>query len=246
VFLGASLVWEGDLPAGVAALNTAAGQWGPHDAGGNLRARALGAMWSQLGLARLLQGRQAESDEAIAQALRAGAGDPYARCLTATMTAVTAQLAGRTAATRAAIEPVWMMALDLSTDFWLTWAQALLGWALAGEPEDTGLAMMAEAIDHSSSRQAMPYFCYLLGSRLLEHGDAEAALPRVDHGLTVATETGEHVWTPLLLLVRARTLTALGRDDEAAEAALAARERARHTGSQAVVEWCDDWLARAR
>ena len=62
------------------------------------------------------------------------ADDGYTRCLVAATAAMADQLADRPATVvRDAVEPVWSLAMDLGSDFWFSWAQALLGWAIAAD-----------------------------------------------------------------------------------------------------------------
>ena len=132
---------------------------------------------------------------------------------------------------------MWSLAVDLGSDFWFNWAQALLGWAVAADDAPTGLAMMAETVDESSTRQTMPYFGYLLGSRLCEHGRRREGLARLDAGLALADETGELLWMPLLQLTKARWLAAAGDRAGAAAAGDIAAAAASATGQHLIVRW---------
>ena len=128
-------------------------------------------MWSLLGLAACFQDRV--EDAARLLDLARGiipADDGYTRCLVAATAAMSDQLADQPATVREAVEPVWSLAMDLGSDFWFSWAQALLGWAIAADDAAAGLAMMAETVDDSTTRQTKPYFLALLGGRLCEHG----------------------------------------------------------------------------
>jgi hypothetical protein len=167
--------------------------------------------------------------------------DGYTRCLVAATAAMSDQLADRPATVRAAVEPVWSLAMDLGSEFWFAWAQALLGWAIAAEDAPAGLAMMAETIDSSGVRQTKPYFLYLLGSRLCEAGRWLEGMARLDEGLAVLDETDERLWEPLLRLTRARWLTAAGATADAAVEADAARLLAATTGQHLIVRWHDEW-----
>jgi hypothetical protein len=121
----------------------------------------------------------------------------------------------------------------------------LLGWARAADGERTGLAMMAEAIDGARTRQTVPYFAYLLGSRSGQLGERVEGLARLDQGLATAAATGEELWVPLLHLERARWLGSAGDRPGAAAAAAAAAERAAAMGARMVLRRVDEWRAAA-
>ena len=131
-------------------------------------------MWSLLGLVACFEDR---ADDAARLLDRARAvvppEDGYTRCLVAATAAMADQLADDPATVREAVEPVWSLAMDLGSDFWFSWAQALLGWAVAADDAPAGLAMMAETVDGSTTRQTKPYFLALLGGtavRARAHG----------------------------------------------------------------------------
>ena len=211
-FLGATLIWRGDVPAGSRELELAATVWEHQRSVPIAGARAIAAMWSMLGLAATFADRP---DEAVRRLARSRDvvpdGDGYAWCLVAATGSMVDQLGGRTAAVREAVEPVWSLAVDLGTEFWSNWTQALLGWAVAAEDAATGLALIAETVDESPTRQTMPYFLYLLGSRLCEHGRLTDGLTRLDDGITFAEETGELLWSPLIQLTKATMARRPGR-----------------------------------
>ena len=105
-------------------------------------------MWSLLGLAACFADRPDEADRLLDRARAViPADDGYTRCLVAATAAMADQLADRPATVRAAVEPVWALAMDLGSEFWFAWAQALLGWAVAAEDAPAGLAMMTETVD---------------------------------------------------------------------------------------------------
>jgi hypothetical protein len=104
--------------------------------------------------------------------------------------------------------------------------------------------MMAEAIDGATTRQTMPYFGYLLGSRSCQLGQEAAGLARLDQGLELAATTGEELWTPLLHLERARWLDRTGHAHAATEAADRASEQADAMGAVMVSRRVTDWRAR--
>ena len=241
-FLGATLVWRGELDQGVAHLEQAAAYWEAEGVPGLEGARAVGAMWSLLGLAAYFADRPRDAEALLARA-RAGIPDEdgYGRCLVAATAAMADQLADRPDVVRAAVEPVWSLAMDLASDFWFGWAQALLGWAIAADDGDTGLAMMAETVDDASTMQTKPYFAYLLGVRLCEHGRMDEGLARLDEGLTVAEATGERLWVPLLQLTKARWLAAAGDAVGARRVGADAAATAAAMGQHLIVRWHAEW-----
>lgn len=213
-FLGATLVWMGELAEGGAELQIAADYWrsDPSADAGWLGARPLGAMWALLALVGCFRG---DADESVARDIGRAADvipddDADGRCLVAATTAVIDQLAGDAAAVRRAVDPVWGLAMDLGSEFWMRWAQSLLGWAMAADDGAAGRAMIAEVVDSQTIPQTRPYFCYLLANRLGEAGALDEALARLEHGAVVAEATGERLWLPLLQLERARWLRATG------------------------------------
>jgi hypothetical protein len=105
--------------------------------------------------------------------------------------------------------------------------------------------MMAEAIDGATTRQTVPYFAYLLGSRSCQLGERVDGLARLDQGLAIAAATGEELWVPLLHLERARWLGAAGDRRGAAAAAAAATERAAVMGARMVLRRVGEWHATA-
>jgi DNA-binding SARP family transcriptional activator len=244
-FLGATLVWRGDLQAGVERLEQASGYWERADEPGMLSGRPVGALWAALGLAAYFADRPADAERYGLRARDAiPAEDDYGRCLVALTAAVVDQLADRPDIVRCEVEPVWSLAMDQASDFWLTWAQVMLGWSIAADGEATGLSMMAEAIDGATTRQTMPYFDYLLGSRSCQLGQEAAGLARLEQGLELAAATGEELWTPLLHLERARWLEHMAQRDAATEAADRASERADAMGAAMVSRRVAEWRAR--
>jgi hypothetical protein len=246
-FLGATLVWRGSLDAGVDRLTQAAEYWDRADEPGLLAARPVGALWAVLGLVSCFADRRAESARFVGRARDAvPEEDVYGRCLVTMTTAIVDQLDDRPDVVRRNVEPAWALAMDQASDFWLVWAQVLLGWARAADGERTGLATMAEAIDGATTRQIVPYFAYLLGSRSCQLGERVDGLARLDQGLATAVATGEELWVPLLHLERARWLGAAGDRRGAAAAAAAASERAAVMGARMVLRRVDEWRAAAR
>ena len=119
--------------------------------------------------------------------------------------AITDQLAGRVTKVRHDIEPLWSLATELGSDFWVTWTQALLGWAVADEDGRRSWGLVGWAVDGRWAERSYPVH-YLLGSRLCEHSHVTDGLARLDGGVALAKETGEELWLPLLQLERARWL----------------------------------------
>lgn len=223
-FLGATLVWTGELGEGGDQLRIAADYWNSDSAddAGRLGARPLGALWALTGLVACFR---AEPGDVVARHLaRATAiipdDDGDGRCLVAATTAVIDQLAGRTSAVRRGVDPVWALSMDLGSEFWMRWAQALLGWAMAADDGPAGRAMIVEVLDDQPIPQTQPYFAYLLGARLAEAGLLDEARARLAHGVAVAEATGERLWLPLLQLEQAGCLRAAG-DESGARAAAA-------------------------
>ena len=133
-FLGASLVWRGRLDSGIAELEVAASYWDAEEVPAGPAARAFGALWSLLGLAAQFQDRPRDAAELFARArAMIPDDDGYGRCLVGATGATVDQLAGRVDVVRAAVEPLWSLAMDLSSDFWMRWAQMLLGWAVSSD-----------------------------------------------------------------------------------------------------------------
>jgi DNA-binding SARP family transcriptional activator/tetratricopeptide (TPR) repeat protein len=251
-FLGATRVWQGRLAGGGAELEQAAEYWDRAEAPAGASARAFGALWSLLGLAAHFQDRAADA-AALFDRARATIPDDdgYGRCLVGATRATVEQLAGDADAVRDEIEPLWSLAMDLSSDFWMRWAQMLLGWALAADPDPTaaanGLAMMAEVLDDTAAtKQTVPYFAHLMASRLAEHGRHDEALSRVDDGLRVAEETGERLWVPLLHLVRSRAHARAGRRAEAAAALAESAAIAGALGQPWVTRLCHEFEEEVR
>ena len=114
---------------------------------------------------------------------------------------------------------------------------------IAADGGPAGVAMMLEAIEQSSTRQAMPYFALLLGQRLGEQGRVDEALERIDAGVTIAGDTGEQIWLPMLHLERARWLAAAGDERGAAQTGEDAVALALKTGNRFVVARHAAWRA---
>lgn len=241
-FLGACHVWRGQLASGTEALERAAElfeQVGDHGAVG---ARAVGAMWSLLGLVACFEDRIEDVGPLLDRARAVvPEEDGYTRCLVAATTAMADQLADRPTTVREAVAPVWSLAMDLGSDFWFSWAQALLGWAIAAD-DPAGLAMIAETADDSATLQTKPYFLGLLGARLCEYGRLDDGLARLEHGLALLDETDERLWEPFLRLTRAQWLLAGGRP-EGPEAEREALALAESTGQRLLVRRHHEWLA---
>jgi hypothetical protein len=243
-FLGATLVWRGRLSEGGDELAQAAHYWAGAEAPAGAAARAFGALWSQLALVAHFEDRSAEATALFARARDTiPADDGYGRCLVGATRATVEQLAGHTDAVRGDIEPLWALAMDLSSDFWLRWAQMLLGWAVAADGDrsaaENGLAMMAEVLDdESATRQAVPYFAHLMAARLVDHGHPDAALARLEAGLATAEATGERLWVPLLHLVRSRAHAGAGRGEDATMALAESAALATELGQAWVTRLC--------
>jgi hypothetical protein len=140
---------------------------------------------------------------------------------------------------------VWLLATDIGSEFWLGWAQTLLGWAIAGDDGPAGRAMMIEAVDGVATVQGLPYFGYLLGARLGEAGELAEAIARLTAGIDLAAMTGELLWQPLLLLERARWRDAAGDRDASADA-VEALGRARMMGATRLISRCEAWSPTVR
>jgi DNA-binding SARP family transcriptional activator len=219
-FLGATLVWRGALTEGSAELQLAATHLDGLEGSPN-GFRLSVPLWTMLALAAAIGDQPDEADRMFERARsQLTPGDGYRHCMLGSMVAIVDQLAGRAGKVRHDMEPVWSMATELGSDFWVTWSQVLLGWAIADEDGPSGLAMMVEAVDASATRQIMPYANLLLGSRLCAHGDVAGGLGRLAAGVALAEETGEELWVPPLQLERAYWLRVEG-DAEAAAAAQA-------------------------
>ena len=251
-FLGATRVWQGRLAGGGAELEQAAEYWDRAEAPAGASARAFGALWSLLGLAAHFQDRAADSS-ALFDRARATIPDDdgYGRCLVGATRATVEQLAGDAAAVRDEIEPLWSLAMDLSSDFWMRWAQMLLGWALAADPDEmaaaNGLSMMAEVLDDTAAtKQTVPYFAHLMASRLTEHGRPDDAVARVDAGLRIADETGERLWVPLLHLGRSQAHASAGRRNDAAAALAESAKIASQLGQPWVTRLCREFEKEIR
>ncbi|HEU4840780.1 MAG TPA: AAA family ATPase, partial [Ilumatobacteraceae bacterium] len=242
-FLGACHVWRGRLATGTGALERAAELFEASGGLGTVGARSEGAMWSLLGLAACFEDRVDDAARLLDRARAIiPADDGYTRCLVAATAAMSDQLADQPATVREAVEPVWSLAMDLGSDFWFSWAQALLGWAIAADDAPAGLAMMAETVDDSTTRQTKPYFLALLGGRLCEHGRIAEGLVRLDEGLALAAETDERLWEPLLRLTRAQWLLASG-DPTGPAAVGAALDLAARSGQPLLARRHAEWMA---
>ncbi len=242
-FLGATLIWRGDLVRGTALIEAAVTPWAGDEAPDLASARAVGAMWTMLGLAAHLRD-DPDADTLLARATAVvPAEDGYGRCLVSATNAIVDQLRGRPDAVRALVQPVWEQAMDLGSDFWMGWAQVLLGWAIAADDGPTGVAMMVEAIEQSSTRQALPYFSLVLGERLGEQGLVGEALARLAHGVAVAGDTGEEIWLPMLHLEQARWLAIAGDESASRRAGEDAVALAMATGNRFVPSRHAAWRA---
>ena len=241
-FLGACHVWRGDLVRGTSELEQAVELAEASGADDPVGARSEGATWCLLGLAACFADRHDEAERLLDRARAViPADDAYTRCLVAATAAMSDQLADRPDTVRAAVEPVWSLAMDLGSDFWFAWAQALLGWAIAADDAAAGLAMLTETLDATTTRQTKPYFLGLLGARLCEHGRIREGLNRLDEALALLDETDERLWEPMLRFTRARWLAESG-DRAAADAeGAAAAALAAATGQQLVVRWYEEW-----
>lgn len=241
-FLGASHVWRGQLAVGTAALEQAADLFERTGGRGPVGARAEGALWSLLGLVACFEDRADDVGPLLDRARAAVPDeDGYTRCLVAATAAMSDQLLDRPTTVREAIAPVWSLAMDLGSDFWFSWAQALLGWAIAAD-DPAGLDMMLETADDSTTLQTKPYFLALLGARLCEYGRVDEGLARLDEGIALLDVTDERLWEPLLRLTRAEWLLAIGHPDGAAAErdALALAEAA---GQRLLLRRHDEWRA---
>jgi DNA-binding SARP family transcriptional activator len=241
-FLGACHVWRGDLATGTSELERAAELFELSGGLGALGARSEGAMWSLLGLVACFEDRT----EDIAPLLdRARAvvpdEDGYTRCLVAATVAMADQLADRPGTVRDAVAPVWTLAMDLGSDFWFSWAQALLGWAIAAD-DPAGLDMMLETVDDSTTLQTKPYFLALLGGRLCEYGRIDEGIARLDEGIALLDVTDERLWEPLLRVTRAEWLLSVGHPD-GPSAERDALELAARTGQRQLLRRHEDWRA---
>jgi tetratricopeptide (TPR) repeat protein len=245
-FLGASLVWRGILDAGSAALEQAAAYWDSAASPDPVGARPVGGLWTLLALVHTLRGNDSEARRCVERGRAViAADDGDGRCLVAATSAVIDQLCERPATVREKLEPVWLLATDIGSEFWLGWAQTLLGWAIAGDDGPAGRAMMIEAVDGVATVQGLPYFGYLLGARLGEAGELAEAIARLTAGIDLAAMTGELLWQPLLLLERARWRDAAGDRDASADA-VEALGRARMMGATRLISRCEAWSPTVR
>jgi DNA-binding SARP family transcriptional activator len=241
-FLGACHVWRGDMAKGTVELDAAVTLFESSHERNPVGVRSEGAMWTLLGLAACFADRPDDVARMLDRARAViPADDGATRCLVAATAAMADQLADRPATVRAAVEPVWALAMDLGSDFWFAWAQVLLGWAIAADDAAAGLAMMTESVDATPIRQTKPYFLGLLGARLCEHGRLADGLARLDQALALLDETDERLWEPMLRLTRARWLAVAGDLDGAARDGDAAAALAAATGQQLVVRWHHEW-----
>jgi hypothetical protein len=230
-YLGATLVWRGELAEGATELQLAAAHM-QRNSGNAALARSMVPVWTLLALTAAMSDRFDDGDRAFDRARVAmPPADTLYQCMFGAMVAVVDQLAGRTAKVRDELEPIWTLAAEAGSDFWVTWTQVLLGWGVAEVDPPSGLGMMAEAIDASATRQILPYAQQLLGSRLCEHGHIAEGLTRLTSGVALAIETGEELWMPALQLDRARWLSVEGDSAAAAEAHADAVARATAMGA---------------
>ena len=140
----------------------------------------------------------------------------HSTCLADATQGVALQLAGDAAGTQQLAEDTMALAVQLGTDLWFVWGQALLGWSLAvqGNPEE-GLAVVEEAISTNADvRQLLPYFNTLAASAELLAGRADAALTRLRTAAAMAEETGERFFLPYVHRVTVDALLASGADEE--------------------------------
>jgi DNA-binding SARP family transcriptional activator len=243
-FLGACHVWRGRLASGTEALERSAALFDASGGLGPVGVRAEGALWSLLGLVACFEDRVDDASRLLDRARAViPPEDGYTRCLVAATGAMADQLADDPATVRAAVEPVWALAMDLGSDFWFSWAQALLGWAVAADDAAAGLAMMAETVDSSSTRQTRPYFLALLGDRLCEHGRTADGIARLDEGLAEVDRTDERLWEPLLRITRAQWMLASG-DPAGEHAAQQAVGLALRAGQPLLARRHREWVAR--
>ena len=201
---GACHVWRGRLAAGTSALERAAELLESSGGLGAVGARSEGAMWSLLGLASCFEDRVDDTVRLLDRARGViPAEDGYTRCLVAATSAMADQLADEPATVREAVEPVWSLAMDLGSDFWFSWAQALLGWAIAADDAPAGLAMMTETVDNSTTLadQAVlprPARRPVVRARARSATDSPAST----RDWRVVARTDERLWEPLLRLTR--------------------------------------------
>jgi DNA-binding SARP family transcriptional activator len=240
-FLGATLLFRGELDTGAAALEQAAAFWERDAEPGPVSARPVGALWALLALVHTLRGNDVASTQCVARARAVIAvEDGDGRCLVAATSAIIDQLCDRSTTVREHLEPVWLLATEIGSEFWLGWAQTLLGWAIAADDSLAGRAMMIEAFESQTTVQALPYFGYLLGARQGEAGEVDDAIATLDAAIDLATTTGELLWQPLLLHERARWRDAAGDPGAAADAA-EALEVATRMGASRIVDKCRSW-----
>ncbi|WP_033344954.1 BTAD domain-containing putative transcriptional regulator [Catenuloplanes japonicus] len=154
------------------------------------------------GLAAFTEDRGEHSDHLFRQAdviaRRAGALD--AVCITDLTYAITRQLAGDVPTTHRLAESALEIAVEIGSDGWFVWSQMLLGWAVSvgGNPEE-GLAMMAEAINHSGkSQRHLPYFGALAATGILAAGRPAEALERAVAAVELAERIGERLLLPYI------------------------------------------------
>jgi DNA-binding SARP family transcriptional activator len=232
--LGATLVWRGELSEGAAFLHESLEYW---ERTADLGQRSLESpipMWTMLALVAAFEARFNDAENLFDHARgHVVPDDDHRRCMLGSMVAMVDQLAGRADKVREEIEPLWSLATDVGSDFWVTWTQVLLGWAVAEENGPSGCALMIEAIDGSSTRQLMPYANFLLGSRLCAQAHVADGLARLANGVDVARATGEELWLPMLELEQSKWLSGRAALTVRADAV----RRAKAAGATLIVEW---------
>jgi DNA-binding SARP family transcriptional activator len=239
-FLGATLVWRGALVEGTAELQHAASYVESHP-GGPVATNLAVPLWTMLALCAAMRDHHDEAERMLEwAATTVTLADAYRQCMLGSMVGVVDQLNGNADKVRHDMEPVWSMATELGSDFWVTWSQVLLGWAMANDDAPSGVAMIVEALDASATLQIMPYANLLLGSRLCEHGDVADGLVRLAAGVALAKQTGEELWLPLLQLERARWLHVDGQIDDAEAARADAEARATAMRADLLVRRAND------
>jgi hypothetical protein len=223
-FLGATQIWRGRVEEGFGRLApiTVEPPKGRHD-GPTVTTTC--ARWSLAGLVDQVQGRPADADHRfdIATAHALAAETPQALCLTRATRAIARQVVGDADDVYVLTEPTLELALDLGDDWWVVWAQVLLGWSMAVAARDqSGVALIDEALAHLGPlRQLEPYFHGLRGAALGATGRPHDGIDAVLHGLDVADTTGERFFVPLLHHTAADLLAAMHADGKVVSAARA-------------------------
>jgi hypothetical protein len=238
-FLGSVTVWRGRVDDGRRLLEPLVAeppvaQPGSRDVAG---VSTVCSLWSLVGLVDAVQARPdlAEQRFATATEFAIESEVPQALCLTRSTRAIARQLAGDAAGVYELVEPTLELALELGDDWWVVWAQVLLGWSMASlAGDESGVGLIEEAIAHQGPlRQLSPYFHGLHGAALGSVGRPADGLAPLRHGLEVAGTTGERFFVPVLHRIESELLVSMRAD----EVAVAAARRRVTEEAEAQAQW---------